>query len=303
MKFLQSTMLIGAVLFTQAALAGRTTTIPGQETLLYRQKVKSRLVRSVQAEATTTQPLPGRKSIGRAVLFSAVVPGAGQFYAGAYLKAGIFLLTELVGWAVNIHYNNLGNEKDQEFRQFADQKWSEYRYWSYVNYRNSQVANPKVPVFPYHEVKSPFNKTWYLIDENVFGPDVVDQLRQIENDFPHFTHILPRTKTQQYYEMIGKYPEQFGNAWEDADFDEFYSGFEKHVTPYNQTYTDMRNASNHFFDIASYGSMVLLVNHVISAIDAGFSTRSYNRRLARMTYRKMYYRGEWVNMLGLALNL
>ncbi|RMG69076.1 MAG: hypothetical protein D6715_00665 [Calditrichaeota bacterium] len=303
MKSFRSTAMLVVICLFGAVHAGDAPEIPGKETLLYRQKVKSELAKAVQAEAAGSQSVPGSKSIARAVLFSAAVPGTGQLYAGAYLKAGFFLLTEIAGWAVNIHYNNLGNDKDREFRQFADEKWSEYRYWSYINYRNSQLANPKIPVYPYREVKSPFNKTWFLIDENVFGPDVVDQLRQIENDFPHFTHILPRTKTQQYYEMIGKYPEQFGNAWEDADFNEFYSGFEKRVTPYNQTYTDMRNASNHFFDIAGYGSMALLINHVISAIDAGFSTRSYNRRLLQMTYRNQYYRGELVNMLGLAINL
>jgi len=242
------------------------------------------------------------KSIGRSVLFSALVPGSGQLYAKSYLKAGLFLATEITGWMINIRYNKLGDEKDAEFRRFADRYWSEYRYWSFVNYKAAQANVPGFTPYPYDTI-SPFGKIWYLIKKDIYGPDVINELRKVETRIPGFTHTLPKTKTQQYYEMIGKYPEQFGNAWEDASFEEYYSGYRNKVTPFNQKYTDMRLKSNRYYDIAGYGAMTLLVNHVIAAIDAGFTARNYNRKRVKMAfyYQNIPYKGEYVNLFGMNL--
>jgi hypothetical protein len=65
----------------------------------------------------------------------------------------------------------------------------------------------------------------------------------------------------------------------------------------------MRDDANRFYDIAQYGLMAALVNHLVSAIDAGFTARSYNRRHVRMemSYQNIDYKGEYVNMLGVNL--
>lgn len=235
------------------------------------------------------------KSVSRSVIYSAVIPGLGQFYSKSYIKAGIFAAVEIAAWATNIHYNNLGDDKDAKYRGFADQNWSEYRYWSYVNYLNSQRAEPLGDVYPYYQ---PQGTSWYLIEESIYGADVIAHLRTIENEFSGHTHSLPETKTQQYYEMIGKYPEQFGNAWRDASFDASYSGFEDRVTSMNDRYTNLSKEAESLYDKAGYGSMAALINHVISAVDAGFTTRSYNRRQMKLSYDNRIYNGEYVNMFG-----
>jgi hypothetical protein len=263
---------------------------------LLSQKVDENLDQQVQDISMSNVP---QKSIPLAVGMSAVVPGAGQFYAKSYIKAGIFLAVEVGAWAANIHYNNEGDKKDAEFHTFADQNWSEYRYWSYVNYLNSQLADPLIQVYPFYEEMSSYGGTWYLINENIYNQDVIEDLRTIEDDFPNHTHRLPATKTQQYYEMIGKYPGQFGNAWADATFNARYSGFEGRITPLNDNYSQMRAEANSLYDKAGYGAMVVLVNHIIAAIDAGFTTRSYNRRQMRMSYQSRAINGEFVNMFGL----
>ncbi len=100
--------------------------------------------------------------------------------------------------------------------------------------------------------------------------------------------------------MIGKYPEQFGNAWADASFNAEYSGFEDNVTPMNDHYTNLSKEAENLYDKAGYGSMAALINHVISAVDAGFTTRSYNRRQMRLSYDNRQINGEYVNMFGVA---
>jgi len=139
-----------------------------------------------------------------------------------------------------------------------------------------------------------------LIKEEYFNAhkdEILFNLREIEQN--EFSHRLPSTRTQQYYEMIGKYPGQFGNAWSDASFDRKYSGPDN-ITSNNNFYMDMRDEANRYYDIAQYGLMAVLINHVVSAIDAGFTTRNYNRRQVKMemSYKNLRYKREYVNMFG-----
>ncbi|MFQ5583295.1 MAG: hypothetical protein ACE5GL_02530 [Calditrichia bacterium] len=279
----------------------------GQETLPYmdeflvnRAKLALQVEKQLEEETKNIQEskIP-QKSVALAVGMSAVVPGTGQFYAKSYIKAGLFMAVEIGAWAVNLSYNNKGDAKDAEFHTFADQHWSEYRYWSYINYINSQFGDPQnIGIYDFTPEPAPNGGTWYLINSDIYNKQVVDNLRTIEGIFPGHTHRLPDTKTQQYYEMIGKYPEQFGNAWEDAHFDKIYSGFEGDITPMNDAYSQMRAEANNLYNKAGYGAMVLIVNHLISAIDAGFTTRSYNRRQMSLSYQSRPMNGEFVNMWG-----
>jgi len=86
------------------------------------------------------------------------------------------------------------------------------------------------------------------------------------------THTLPGTKTQQYYEMIGKY-DQFKQGWDDWEPDG------PDLTVNREYYEGMRSDSNREFKNASYCAMVALANHLISAFDTGFTIRRYNRTI------------------------
>jgi hypothetical protein len=101
--------------------------------------------------------------------------------------------------------------------------------------------------------------------------------------------------------MIGKYPKQFGNAWFDASFDVTYQDFgQGNITPMNNLYATMRDDANQFYKTAGYGSMVVLINHIVSAIDAGFTANSFNKRQIQATYQNKRYVDEYVNMFGLS---
>ena len=68
------------------------------------------------------------------MVFSAVMPGSGQFYAKSYVKAAVFLAAEVTAWAVYFSNTKKGDKRDSEFKQYAGENWDEYRYWSYVNW-------------------------------------------------------------------------------------------------------------------------------------------------------------------------
>ncbi|GAB4374177.1 MAG: hypothetical protein Kow0042_18560 [Calditrichia bacterium] len=245
-----------------------------------------------------------KRSIAKAVAFSLLVPGSGQFYSKSYIKAALFVMAEAAAWYVNISYNKKGDDKDAEFKDFANQHWSEKAYWSYVAYRAAdEISNPPFYIDDLIEYQTEAGGLWYLIPDDQYTPETIARLREIEGQLPGFSHRLPKTKTQQYYEMIGKYPAQFGNAWDDASFNVRYTGYPPaRLTSRNDYYMDMRDEANRFYNIAGYGSMVALINHVISAIDAGFTTRRYNKKHAvalEMSYKNIVYKAEYVNMFGL----
>jgi hypothetical protein len=91
-------------------------------------------------------------------------------------------------------------------------------------------------------------------------------------EFGDTTHTLPSTKTQQYYEMIGKY-NQFKAGWD--DWEEGGSA----LTENRNHYEGLRDKSNVQFKRASYCAMISLGNHILSAMDAALTIRSRNRTI------------------------
>lgn len=301
-----------ALMMCFAAMAQSQTTEPdafGEDTgdvLLNRQQLLTALQVNLDEQAQDPENFSApQKSIGKAVLFSAAVPGAGQLYAGSYLKSALFLAAEATAWAINISYNNKGDDQTRVFENYANTNWSEQRYWSFVY---SELNGKGVAGFPDGKYDADIVKDDFEREIIINWEDAERDLEQFAATqyIIGFSHHLPETKTQQYYEMIGKYPEQFGNAWADAKFNTRYSGSYGGATASNLTamleeYVVLRSDANRFYDQAGIGSMIALVNHLVSAIDAGFTTRGFNRKQMRLTYRNRRFVGNYVNMFGLSM--
>ena len=247
------------------------------------QRMDSISIREVEAQ---------QKSVFLATVYSGLLPGSGEFYSGSYWKAALFFGIEVAGWTTYMIYNHKGDNGDETMRAFADKNWSEQRYWSKLYYEAQLAQLPNLPA--------------YELDDNHllinYGPEMVSSLRYLEDALGH-THKLPASKTQQYYEMIYKYLTQFGNAWLDADFFITYYGNTDLMTPMMFEYRGMRNDMNHFYDVASGSLNVILINHVLSALDAALTSRSHNRSLAvQARVRNIEYYGEKVQLYGLQLS-
>ena len=100
--------------------------------------------------------------------------------------------------------------------------------------------------------------------------DVEGGLREYEKTIG--SHSLHRYKDQQYYEMIGKY-HQFRPGWKDAGTSN------EVVTPLRGRYEDMEFETDSAYKKAGLCGMVVLANHVISALDAVLSVNRYNTRI------------------------
>jgi hypothetical protein len=182
------------------------------------------------------------RSVGKAFFFSAVIPGAGEFYNRSFLKGLAFLGVEAGAWVMYAVYTQRGNEKEDAFIAYARTHWSEDKYWSSL--------------------------------ARLSGCDVNNRpcLRAYESTT--FSHYLPAERNQTYYENIGKY-DQFNAGWDDS-----ISGESKRRDSANrELYTRMRKKANDQYKTATWGASIALVNHVISALDAAYSTYKFNREI------------------------
>jgi len=198
------------------------------------------------------------KKPGLGLMMSAAIPGTGEMYAGSWVKGAVLLAAEVALWVGYVHYTDEGDRRDQEFRAFADKYWIERDYWLAM----AEDASME-PKWSHLSAVDSLNYLEYLNIEN--GLRVYERQRQ---DLSHSLHVV---KDQQYYEMIGKY-DQFREGWADSDSTTAI------ITPLRNEYEDMEYKMDSMYKKAGLCTMVILANHVISALDAVVCVNRYNRR-------------------------
>ncbi|HUV31223.1 MAG TPA: hypothetical protein VMY05_09070 [Acidobacteriota bacterium] len=197
-----------------------------------------------------------RRSPAKAFALSLAVPGLGQYYLGSRVKSVLFFGAEIAVWTLHFTWLADGGDKTDLFEAYADTYWGGSRY------------------------------VYFL--ETVYG---VSNDHELDPGEPGMTHNLPDTKTQQYYEMIGKY-DQFGWGWADAYANgnpgdtvnsTTYSlqpiDVVKPDSPLRDKYEDMRHDANRTLDRANKMIMVSMANRLISAFEAYFAAKSANSRI------------------------
>ena len=203
-------------------------------------------------------PVQGsKKSVVLAGLLSLLLPGAGEFYAGDYLKAAAFIALEAAIVTTAIVYDNKGDKQTEIFENYADENWSVVRYAEWLN----QYHNAQIPIDPDATLPS-----WERVDWNVL------------NSFEDGSHKLPRHGNQQYYELIGKYW-QYSAGWND-----YTSGINNtELSPNYRSYSGMRGEANDLYNVASKAVIGIYINHFLSLLDAVWSAVSYNKDIAVTT--------------------
>jgi hypothetical protein len=95
-----------------------------------------------------------------------------------------------------------------------------------------------------------------------------------------YSHTLPPYQSQQYYELIGKYP-QFAQGWDDAQPNASASYDEaKAELSYNYLYySGERGKANDYYSKSQTGVIIIVVNHILSAADAAWTASSHNKGL------------------------
>jgi len=257
---------------------------------------------------------------------SMLVPGAGEFYGKDYIRSGIFFGIDVFTLSMWYYYDGEGDDKKDEYRAYADRNFDEHLYYGgllgmtqnaldslYVQDNNNNGIDDVYDVWNYEYFSN--RDQWSYEEED--GLAVYDLLVLSFNTYngyeiningksDQFTHNLPETKTQQYYEMIGKY-HQFACGWNDFNGYVYENGEIKMETiyvgspsgdslfveipvlkldeatntifDYTETgasvehvdfYEDLRDETNQAYEMGQNFLMVTLLNHVASAFDASY---------------------------------
>lgn len=224
-----------------------------------------------ESVSNTTSLIPAqapKKSVLLAGVLSFILPGAGEFYTENYYQAAAFAAIELTAIGIAVTYDKKGNDQTTVFQNFADQNWSVVKYAEWLNrFEQANIPiNPDVTLNP-----------WYRVNW--------DSLNYYESKF---SHKLPRHGEQQYYELIGKYP-QYSPGWNAFDPNEP----DYHVLP--QIFLDyaaMRGKANDYYNIASKAVIAIYINHFLSVIDAVWSAVNYNKNISiSAEYEKISLQG------------
>ena len=230
------------------------------------------------------------KSVALAAVFSAVIPGVGEIYSKEYWRAALFMGIEIGLWSGYFIYENKGDDMDATMRAFGDEHWLDRKYWAKVYTDASNLGIWQGDPLVLEDAPPPGSKQISEADYNRY----ISYFQKLQYD-PElgYTHQLPDSKTQQYYEMIYKYQHQFGVGWDDGSTAE-------QLSPNVITYRDMRNESNDYYQAATTMVNFVLLNHLLSAFDAAFAAKKFNReiRLSLRAYPQ-YVGREVVSIYGL----
>jgi hypothetical protein len=258
---MRTRILITAVLFSAAFAFSQGNTI-----LSGRLSADSKLAlieykdNAVKQNSFQSSP---KKSVLLAGILSGVLPGAGEVYVGGtanYIKAGGFFLIEAVSLYYAISFNQRGDAQTNYFQNYADKQWSVVKYAEYLGRNGHPVA----------------------IDPNVSLPDwkrVNWASLNAAEDSLGLSHHLSQHGVQQYYELIGKYP-QYSPGWNQYVFGSGTSNpnDDYHAVPQQSLdYDKMRGDANSLYKVASRGITFLYVNHLLSILDAIWSSVSFNK--------------------------
>lgn len=188
-----------------------------------------------------------------AMLLSFLLPGLGQAYSKSYVKAGAFGAAEIATIGTALYFNSKGKSKKKEAYRFADKNFSvdsldKYDKGMKIKFKEKDI-----------EIELPFGKDFY------------DAANERESYF--------------YESIRGDY---FAPGWIDVSpgvneilnqpFDSLTS-LNQFSSSYQAEYNSMMKESKSKYDAVNYVLYVVLLNHIVSAVDAGFTAKAYNSRL------------------------
>ncbi len=230
-----------------------------------------------------TSEVPGEKSPWTAGLLSLAVPGAGEVYANSPVKGAVFFAAEAASWIMYAVYEKKGNDQKNLYTAYANEHYSPVRYAKWLK---DYIVGRSIPGITPADTTYLFNGTPDLTGGPPFSSLNWARLNNIESELGSeavgFTHQLPYYGEQQYFELIGKYI-QFIKGWDTEDITDLNlpEVQDRYLPEHRQffSYGEMFNQADSYYNTASSFVSVIVVNHLLSAIDAFWTASRYNSSL------------------------
>lgn len=208
-----------------------------------------------------------KKSVFLAGVLSFAIPGAGEIYAENYYMAGLFIAVEAAAITTGLVYDKKGDDQTAFYHQYAQENWDVVRYAKWTINNLSSLNN----TLKTEDYSGLFYENGTKVNWGI--------LNKLETDIGGwYSHKLPAYGEQQYYELIGKYP-QFNAGWSDFGDENTPYKYGDPITEEFKYYSKERGKANDYYNIASKAVVVVIANHIISAVDAALSANRYNKKI------------------------
>jgi hypothetical protein len=233
------------------------------------------------------------RSPKRALFMSLILPGLGQAYARNYWKSAIFGAVEVALITLGIKFAVDGNTKKREAHQFADKHFNIDDFWTYyaslrthimkdtnhakdiVNIMNSIYSDTLI-----REAAAAHDNSYYqYLREKSFsqGWDDCEPVLDTNGSFQltnsgytyQYQPIKPDT-TWLFYPILPNSTDTKVDVWGDNTF--WVYGYSKNQL----SFRTLDDEANKYFDYSRTVVLVLLVNHVVSAVDALITAKRHN---------------------------
>ena len=219
----------------------------------------------------------------RPMLYSLILPGAGQWYnKSPAWKIGLFAGIEAASIFSGLQWKKKAEDIRLQYEIFADQNW-DLETWVF-NTLNTPIGNyADVHINGTHKLTLVLSGSLAVQYGNYVSSDSLEN-----NAHWVYTNEVSVLRDRDFYENIGKY-DQFVGGWIDCyglANNQLWFEVEKDVgdsteiiisTPNKEDYVNQRGRSNGYLNMAKYAVSAVMFNHVISALEAVWSTQIRNR--------------------------
>lgn len=293
-------MLVGC-LWGSIVGGGAAQAAPADSLVTTATSLRAALLRPSPVAAASARVQAGAgRSIPLAFGLSALVPGGGQAYNRQWVKAAVAVALEGALIVSILTARGDGQDATDVYKRYAHQHWSPLQYARWLEDYSDwlpDVERAEIDAAVVAGIDFTDPGAWSAAERQRVR-QLFDAIHAVERRVYHpetgasFSHKLPYFGEQQYYELIGKYF-QFAPGWEDYPEWKHEDAFTDAIDP-EQTgpggtkpniqgrflaYDDMSERANNLLRRASRLSAFLMLNHLISSIDAAVFAKLHNDRL------------------------
>jgi hypothetical protein len=245
------------------------------------------------------QNLKEYRSPRLAMLLSLLLPGLGQAYSRSYIKASAFGAAEIAAIGVAVYLNSVAKSKKKEAYNYAEKYFDIRRIVDYDSLLRDEITirreQDSLPPIPRDSIPLPYDKEFFrvagsksayyyeTIRDRDFTPGWTDYDLSLES-------VLSKNESDT---IDGKYGSRYvfynynnddwfyylkrivDNAGKLVSSGEPVLGYSSYQIEFNAR----MNRSNSYRDAVNYVLYAIVLNHIASAVDAGFTARAYNARL------------------------
>ncbi len=255
------------------------------------------------------------KSPRKALFFSLVVPGSGQLYVGGstfnYIRGAAYLALEGALWGGWYYYSVYKYDKQvKRYKKFAKKHYSAYTYESKMHdlYNGLDDSDEEAEfVERYLSNRETYCKSIYG-EASTNGCYV--EGKELTNDKNHINHVngsFSLYNSGSYYSSIAGSTYVLG--WDDVEDEAAVSALnlsddDADVVSLGSSanwkiYRSMRSKANDYADMQAWFFGGLILNHIVSALDAAWSAHSHNKVLYEEElswYDRLHFEGGFIPM-------